>query len=215
MFFLENGAFVLILEGFRLIRSPYHCTNKLFKPTAMKNLFHTSNTLSRFELIPNTSHIGTENAFSIYGILIIPQLLGGVFLYHAFEIRGIFFWVALGVLTLILVNVYIFYKRTSYRDHVLKLIIDNTYIQMMNYREIQFQSHIEDVKIEMIKCGRQGYPAIKLSNEELPSFIIGLKQPLQNQEMTQSLIQPDYWLKNKKEWEYLYERLLKRNRMAA
>ena len=179
----------------------------------MKETLNRFDTISRYELIPNTILIGAENAFSIYSILIIPNLLGGIILYNLFGIRGSFFWVTVGLLALLLVNLYVYYKRTFRSDYVLKLIIDRNYIQIMSDNKIQFQAPTSEVTMRLIKCGKQNYSAIKIRHEEFQVFIIGFKEslPIEEHTIRQPLTQPDYWLKNKREWKQLYQQLLLKN----
>ena len=173
----------------------------------MKDLTYTLENFSRFELFPNTTNIRLENAFSIWGILIFPIIVGSLLLYHVFGVRGVFFWSSFGLFLLVLINIFIFYRTQTYKENVHRLILDRNFIQMINQSNIQFQADIRDVTVENLKCSKEGYPAIRIYNEELQSIIIGFRQssPSNNHENSYPLSQPDYWIQHKKEWNKLQD----------
>ena len=70
--------------------------------------------------MPNTSANAYGKAFSLYGVLIIPILLGSVIMYNVFGLTGKYFTTAFLLMTLLVGNVYFFYRRMIDRMSVLK-----------------------------------------------------------------------------------------------
>ena len=84
----------------------------------MKNLTYTLDTFSRFELFPSSMNIECENAFSLYGILVLPILFGSIVFFYMFGIASNIFWIMFGLQAVILFNIYFFYKRTIQRENI-------------------------------------------------------------------------------------------------
>ena len=169
----------------------------------------TYNEIYRWELMPNNYINGSEQTFSLYGILLTPTFIGAFLFYYVFEMRGLYFWSIWSVLILILGNIYFFYKRTTYRSNVLKLIIQNNYLQIMSNHALLLDVHIQNVSVKMIYCTIEKHPAIHIrSNDDLDIVIASKKkQILFDSETNDFLCQPDYWLVNDQEWNKLYEQL--------
>ena len=161
-------------------------------------------------------NIECENAFSLYGILVLPILFGSIVFFYMFGIASNIFWIMFGLQAVILFNIYFFYKRTIQREKIVKLIIDPHYIQMINQNEIQFHTKTQEVAIETMSCGQEAYPAIKMYNKLNQSIIIGVRASISefNSENHQPLKQPDYWVRHKKEWRKL-SKVLKTSRLMS
>ena len=136
-----------------------------------------SNHIYRFELTSNSAHYASEKAFNLYGILIIPILLGGILMYDVFKLTDEYFMYAFMVMVLTILNIYFFYQRMIKRNHILKLIIFDDYLQIMNSKQIYFNEKINLLDIEIIRCGIPLQSAIKISHEDFQDIIIGLKIP--------------------------------------
>ena len=120
------------------------------------------------------------------------------------------------MLTIILINIYFFYKRAFHRSNNLKLLIDNNYIQILNHKKIYLQDYIQNIKIEETSYGQQDYSSIKISGEDFQGIVIATKQKnkIYHFESKNTLAQPDYWITSPKHWDYLYHLLIKKKQMT-
>lgn len=155
----------------------------------------------RFELIPNTMTNAYNKAFNLYGILIIPILLGSFLMYNIFELREKYFITSFLLMVFTLGNIYFFYHRLINKTSILKLIVYSNCIQIFDGNQICFQENIEQLEIKMMICGNPVGPAIRISNEDFQGIIIGWKNTENNNHINikNKLIQPDYWLRNKEQ----------------
>ena len=158
-----------------------------------------TNTIYRFELTTNSSIKAYEKAFSLYGILVIPALLGITLMYNVFQLRDEYFVIPVLILMLALVNIYVFYQRMTTKNDRLKLIIEDNQIQLMDNEKIYFQEQIVLTTIQLIRCGKNLEPALELNSKNFQGVIIGLRNikidiPIETQNQ---LYQPDYWLSSK------------------
>lgn len=167
--------------------------------------YYIANTIHRFELTANSATAAHEKAFSLYGILLFPALLGSGLMYNVFHLEGMYFIMAFMVMMGILVNVYFFYQRTIAKNQTLKLIIQEGYIQLIDHQQIHVQEEIKHITIQLIRCGKHLQPALRLSGEYFQGIIIGLKNiEIENAiETHNKLCQPDYWLSDKQQAEQL------------
>ena len=161
--------------------------------------------------MPNSSEVGMEQAFSIYGILLLPKLIGGIILYYIFELRGIYFLIALALLFILMLNIYFYYKRILWKEHQLKLIVDSNYLRLMDNKNIYMSAHIKEIKTRKIITGKKNYPAISIKSEGFDEILIGLKkqQNTLDSEQSTSICQPDYWLIKGEEWKTLSGQLFR------
>ena len=167
--------------------------------------------IHRFELFPNSSNIGSEQSFNLYGILIIPQLLGSIMLHYIFDIRQMHFWIVWIVLAMILWNIYFFYKKIIYHENIIKLIINNNYLHIIDNKNTYMQTHIENVIVKKNISGKKRFPTIEIRSEDFKGISIGLKREQTNLDEGEikTLSLPDYWLINEKEWDNLSQQLFK------
>lgn len=171
-----------------------------------------THTIHRFELKNNSYQRAYENAFNLYGVLIIPILLGGILMYNVFQLRDEYFVIPFLLLVFFLGNLYIFSQRMMYKNYTLKLIINNDYIQILDREQIYFQGDLAHVSIEVIRYGKKLKSAIQLTNEDLGSIILGLKDTeLNNIIYTENkLCLPDYSISTKRQSNLLLS-LLRKN----
>ena len=158
-----------------------------------------TDTIHRFELTTNSSIRANEKAFSLYGILVIPALLGVTLMYNVFQLRDEYLAIPVLILVLALINIYVFYQRIITKNDRLKLIIEDNQIRLMDNEQIYFQEQIVLTTIQLIRCGKNLEPALELNSKNFQGIIIGLKNikidiPIETQNQ---LYQPDYWLLNK------------------
>jgi hypothetical protein len=158
------------------------------------NLQHT---MYRFDLKVNSYSNAFDNAFSWYGIFIIPTLVSGVLMYNMFHLRDEYFVIAYAFLIILLLNIHFFYKKINIDNQQLKLIINNGYVQLIDNNQIHFQGSIENLQTEVLLCGKELKPALKISTEGFDGLIIGLENSTIDYSITRQnkLWQPDYWLK--------------------
>lgn len=173
----------------------------------IKQELYLTNTIHRFKLRLNSSLSANESAFSLYGILIIPTLLGSGLMYNVFQLRDEYFTIPFILMVVSLANIYFFYRRMTLKNETITLIIQNDYIQLMNYEQIYFQEEMEQLKVEFLRCGRNLKPAIKLSGTSFQGIVIGLKNIDSNYpiEIENKLCQPDYQLVDKQQFHQLIE----------
>ena len=152
----------------------------------------------RFELMPNTTASAYDKAFNLYGILIIPILLGSFLMYNIFGLRDKYFITSFLLMVFTLGNIYFFYHRLINKTSILKLIIHSNYMQIFDENQIYFQENIAQIKVEIMSCGNPERPAIRISHEEFSGIIIGWKNTgnNNNSNIRDKLTQPDYWLRN-------------------
>lgn len=153
---------------------------------------------NRFELTDNSSERAAEKAFNLYGVLIIPTLLGGILMYDLFQLRDEYFVVSFLLMVVVLINLYFFYRTMTYGFNPIKMIIQEDYIQLLDKEQVYFQDDLKRINIEIILCGRQLQPAIRLSGKNFQGVVIGLKDTKIDRpiEVKNKLCLPDYWMLN-------------------
>lgn len=161
--------------------------------------------LLRFHLQPNSSISASKNAFSVYGILIIPILIGGFLMHYVFQLYGTYLIICFIMLLMALGNIFYYYRRQTHQSKTLKLIIQYDWIQLLDQNQLYFQKDLHQMQLEPILCGKLRTPALKISSEDFEGIIIGLKHidvdfPVNAQN---KLSQPDYWILNKSEAQQL------------
>jgi hypothetical protein len=174
------------------------------------NIDHTTH---RFDLKINSNQSAQEKAFNLYGILIIPALLGGVLMYNIFQLRDEYWFIAYALLMICLMNLYFFNQRKMKKNDILKLVITGNYIQCLDNDKIYFQGNLEDLQSEVILCGKSLQPAIKVHHPDAYGLVIGLKHKSSEFQITQQheLCQPDYWLRHSTQSERFMALILKRD----
>ena len=167
------------------------------------------NPIRRFELKINGYEHAYERAFNLYGILLMPALLGGVLMYNVFELRQEYFMVSFLLMAVILLNLYFFYERIIHTSNTIKLILLDNNIQIMDHNQSYFQEHIDNLEIDIILCGRNLIPALCIKSKDNEKMIIGLKNiKIDHTIETQNqLCQPDYWLHSQQQADLLIDAL--------
>ena len=130
-------------------------------------------TIHRFELKANSYQKAYETTFSLYGILVVPALVGGILMYNVLELRDEYFVITITLLVAFLFNIYVFYQKMIYTKHSLKLIIMGENMQLMDNKHIYFYENMHQTNIEIIQCGKLLIPAIKISSEGFRGIVIG------------------------------------------
>ncbi|MEO1259513.1 MAG: hypothetical protein AAFZ15_11980 [Bacteroidota bacterium] len=165
--------------------------------------------IHRFELEPNTRKSGTQEAFATYGILFLPMLLGGVVLFNLFKLTGFIFWASWAVLAIVLINIYVFYKRKAKHIQSLSILVEGSHIQITDSQKIYLHTNIQNLIITTLRCGKSRLPAIGINCKSFAGVIIGLGKESIIHKVGEDhpLCQPDYLLSSEKKWSELLELL--------
>lgn len=171
------------------------------------------NQIHRFELKVNTDENAYEKAFNLYGILLMPALLGGVLMYSVFELRQMYFTATFLLLVVVLANLYFYSERINYKTNTLKLILIQNVIQLIDNEQNYFRANIEELDIHLILCGKKLQPALCIKSEHIERIVIGLRNIKMNSPITikNPLCQPDVWLHNQQQANLLIDLIYNKN----
>ncbi|MEM9823774.1 MAG: hypothetical protein AAF985_22005 [Bacteroidota bacterium] len=167
-----------------------------------------SKAIHEFELISNLMSFAAKKAFHFYGVLILPEILGGMILYHGFRLEGASLLIALLILFLVLINIYFYQTKKLIQDHRLRLIINGQTIQILNSQQLFLQQNLGNLDIHFRYT--QGYPTLEITAPDIQSLYISYYKANKSIQSNHQLRQPDYWIKKAKAWQQLC-RLLKVN----
>lgn len=155
-------------------------------------------TIHRFDLVTNRYQTSYEGVLIVLVFLVIPILLGGVLMYKLLEWRAEYFIFPFFIMVLILVNLYIFYKRNYQNRSLVQLNIYENYIQILDKKQMYYSDDLKQLHTEFFFSGEQLFPTVRICGNGFKGFMIGLNINKNEFEThyEDKLIEPDYWIRN-------------------